>query len=343
VREALLYERLPESVTRCHTCQWHCRMAPGRYGVCGMYQNRAGTLFNLNYALVSSVAADPIEKKPLFHFFPGSAVLSLGTLGCNFHCKHCQNWEIAMADGHALGRCRELSPEAAIELAVDGDCRGVAWTYNEPVVWFEYTLDSARLARAKGLYTVYVTNGYATVEALDLIAPYLDAWRVDVKGFSDKFYRDLAKVPRWRELLTITERARHKWDMHVEVITNIIPGMNDDDDQLRGIADWIREGLGDLTPWHLTRFYPDHRLRGRPATPVETLERGLDIGKKAGLKFVYIGNVPGHRGEDTICYSCGRTAIERHGYETRVTGVDGQACRHCGADLNLRGEVLLPG
>jgi pyruvate formate lyase activating enzyme len=336
VREALLYERLPESMTRCHTCQWQCRIAPGKYGVCGMYQNRDGVLFNLNYALVSSMAADPIEKKPLFHFFPGSAVFSLGTLGCNFHCKHCQNWEIAMADSQAIGACRELSPEAEISLALENNCRGVAWTYNEPAVWFEYTLDSARLARERGLYTVYVTNGYATREALDMIGPYLDAWRVDVKGFSDKFYQDLAKVSHWRELLETSARARQKWNMHVEVVTNVIPGMNDDDEQLRGIATWIRDTLGDLTPWHLTRFYPHHRLQGYPATPVRTLERAMEMGRQIGLKFVYIGNVPGHRSEDTVCYSCGRTVIERHGYETRVTGVDGTRCRHCGADLNVR-------
>ncbi len=299
MREALLYERLPESMTRCHTCQWHCRIAPGKYGVCGMYQNRDGLLFNLNYALVSSMAADPIEKKPLFHFFPGSAVFSLGTLGCNFHCKHCQNWEIAMADSRAIGACRELSPEAEIGLAIANNCRGVAWTYNEPAVWFEYTLDSARLAKEKGLYTVYVTNGYATQEALDMIGPYLDAWRVDVKGFSDKFYRDLAKVFHWRELLKTSARAKQKWNMHVEVVTNVIPGMNDDDGQLRGIATWIRDELGELTPWHLTRFYPNHNLQGYPATPVQTLEHAT-------------GNGATDRTQVCLRWQCARSPQRRH-------------------------------
>ena len=337
MREALLYERLPESRVQCHTCQWHCKIAPGRYGVCGMYQNRDGILHNLNYAVVSSMAPDPIEKKPLFHFYPGSTVFSLGTLGCNFHCKHCQNWEIAMADSHGIQRgCQELSPEDEIDLAKRHQCQGIAWTYNEPAVWFEYTFDSARLAKQNGLYTVYVTNGYSTFDALDMIGPYLDAWRVDIKGFSDKFYRDLAKVPNWHEILNTAKRARSKWNMHVEVVTNVIPGMNDDDEQLQGIANWIRSDLGELTPWHITRFYPHHRLMQYPATPVSTLERACNIGEKAGLKFIYTGNVPGHRNENTFCYSCGKMIVERVGYQTRVIGLDGSKCRFCGAELSFR-------
>ena len=337
MREALLCEKLPHSRVQCHTCQWHCKMVPGKYGVCGMYQNRDGTLYNLNYALVSSVASDPIEKKPLFHFRPGTDVFSLGTLGCNFHCKHCQNWEIAMADSHGMEpRCQELPPETAIAMARRYLCQGVAWTYNEPAVWFEYTLDSARLAKQNGLYTAYVTNGYSTFEALDMIGPYLDVWRVDIKGYSDRLYRDLARVPAWREILRTAERARHKWHMHVEVVTNVIPGMNDDEDQLQGIAVWIRDGLGELTPWHVTRFHPNHLFMKYPATPVSTLERACKIGDNAGLKFVYTGNVPGHGIENTFCYSCGRTVVERAGYQTRVIGLKGSECRFCGADLNFR-------
>ena len=336
MREAMLYERLPESMVRCHTCQWRCRIAPAKYGVCGMYQNRDGVLFNLNYAVVSSTAADPIEKKPLFHFFPGTEVFSLGTLGCNFHCVHCQNWEISMADSHAIGSCQQLSPDEAVSLALQSDCRGVAWTYNEPGVWFEYTLDSAKLAKQRDLYTVYVTNGYSTPEALDLIGPYLDAWRVDVKGFSDKFYRDLAKVPHWREILETAKRAKHKWGMHVEVVTNIISGRNDDDEQLHGIAAWIMESLGELTPWHVTRSFPRYKVRQSIPTPIETIDKAYNIGRKAGLKFIYAGNIPGHESEHTVCYSCGNTVVRRTGYRTVVVGLDGTKCKYCGADLNFR-------
>jgi pyruvate formate lyase activating enzyme len=337
MREALLYEKLPDSRVQCHTCQWRCKISPGKYGVCGMYQNQDATLFNLNYSLVSSVAADPIEKKPLFHFFPGTLAFSLGTLGCNFHCKHCQNWEISMADGQTSGRsCQEMSPQAQIELAQRYDCQGVAWTYNEPAIWFEYTLDSARLAKKNHLYTVYVTNGYSTPEALDTIGPYLDAWRVDIKGFSDHFYRELAKIPHWRQILATAKRAKEKWNMHVEVVTNIIPTMNDDEEQLQGIAHWIRDELGELTPWHVTRFYPHHHLMHLPPTPVATLERACDIGRKAGLKFIYTGNVPSHSHENTVCYNCGNLIVERFGYQATIIGLVGSKCRFCGAELNFR-------
>ena len=337
MREAVLFEKQPDSRVRCRTCQWRCRINPGKFGACGMYQNINGTLFNLNYALVSSAAVDPIEKKPLFHFYPGTLCFSLGTLGCNFQCKHCQNWEISTADGGQLEQsCREIPPDNAIKLAKESGCRGIAWTYNEPTIWFEYTLESAKLAKDNGLYTVYVTNGYATPETLDTIGPYLDAWRVDIKGFSDRLYKELAGVPHWREILDVTKRAKDKWHMHVEVVTNIVPTMNDDDGQLTALADWIKNELGELTPWHVTRFYPQHRLTHLPPTPIATIEKACDIGKKAGLKFVYSGNVPGHESESTRCYNCGKIVVKRVGYQTEVTGLNGSHCKFCGADLNFR-------
>ncbi len=337
MREAMLYEKLPDSRVRCGTCQWRCRINPGKYGVCGMYRNQGGALFNLNYGRVSSMATDPIEKKPLFHFHPGTLCFSLGTLGCNFQCKHCQNWEISTAESaYLMSSCRELSPQASIELAKKHRCQGIAWTYNEPVIWFEHTFESAKLAKANNLYTVYVTNGFASPEALDTIGPYLDAWRVDIKGFSDEFYKTVSGIPHWREILEVTKRAKDKWQMHVEVVTNIIPTLNDDDSQLEGIVHWIRDELGELTPWHVTRFYPHHRLTHLPPTPPETIDRACEIGKKAGLKFIYGGNVPGHESESTRCYSCGKVVVKRWGYETEVTGLDGSKCRYCGAELNIR-------
>ena len=337
MREAVLYDRLPEAAVRCGTCQWRCRINPGKTGACGMYENRAGTLFNLNYGYVSSLNVDPIEKKPLFHFYPATLVYSMGTLGCNFRCKHCQNWEISTPDAKDLARiCREVSPEAAVKMAQKSGARGIAWTYNEPAVWFEYTLECAKLAKAAGLYTVYVTNGFATPEALDTIGPYLDAWRVDIKGFSDKFYQEIAGVPHWREILDVTQRAKDKWNMHIEVVTNLIPTLNDDTEQLNALAEWIKTSLGELTPWHVTRFYPQHQLTHLPPTPISSLEIALDTGKKAGLKFVYAGNVPGHDSESTYCYQCGKLIIKRTGYHTRVLGLNGGRCANCGADLNFR-------
>jgi pyruvate formate lyase activating enzyme len=299
-----------------------------------MYQNKEGTLYSMNYAQVSSVAIDPIEKKPLFHFFPGSLVFSLGGWGCNFHCRDCQNWEIACVDLPQAGHL--IQPEEAVRMAKEYNCHGIAWTYNEPTVWFEYTLDCARLAKQNNLYTVYVTNGYMTPEALDKIGPYLDAWRVDIKGFNDALYKKLARISNWRGILEVAKRAKDKWQMHVEVVTNIIPTLNDDDKQLKDIAGWVYNELGELTPWHVTRFHPQHKMADLPPTPISTLERAVDIGRKAGLKFVYVGNAPGHGGENTVCYACGNTNVQRFGYQTEVKGIRGSKCRHCGAELNFR-------
>ncbi len=337
MREALLYNKLPGSRVRCNTCQWRCVINPDKSGVCRMYRNQGGTLYNMNYAQASSVAADPVEKKPLFHFFPSSLCFSVGGWGCNFHCQDCQNWEISCPEIDEPWRgSREILPQQAIDLTKRYNCRGISWTYNEPTMWFEYTLDSAKLAKQNNLYTVYVTNGYITPEAMDAIGPYLDAWRVDVKGFTDSFYQKLAKIPNWRGILEVAKRAKEKWHMHVEVITNIIPTMNDDNQQLEGIANWIRDELGDLTPWHVTRFYPQHNMMHLPPTPISTLEHAYEIGKKAGLKFVYSGNVPGHRTENTFCYNCGKLIVERYGYQAKVIGLNGSRCRFCGAELNFR-------
>ncbi len=339
--EAVLFEEIPGSRVRCNVCQWHCIIGPDKTGVCKSRKNVNGKMELLNYARVSSINADPIEKKPLFHFFPGSQVLSLGTLGCNFHCIHCQNWHISCAqdpDAPDSG-LQTITPEDTVELTKKYNCRGVSWTYNEPSIWFEYTLDSAKLARENKLYTVYVTNGYLSTQAMDLIGPYLDAWRVDVKGFSDMFYERLAKIKRWRGILDVARRAKEKWDMHVEVVTNVIPTLNDDDDQLESLASWIREDLGELTPWHVTRFYPQYQLTDIPATPIKTLEKAYQIGKKAGLKFVYLGNVPGHEHENTVCYQCGKTVIKRAGYSVNIIGVNGSKCSFCGAELNIRNSI----
>jgi pyruvate formate lyase activating enzyme len=337
MREAVLYEKLPENIVKCHTCQWRCRIHAGKTGACGMYQNTGGVLYNLNFGYASSLNTDPIEKKPLFHFYPGTLVFSMGTLGCNFRCKHCQNWEISTPGGNSLAAmCREVKPEEAIKMALQSGSRGIAWTYNEPAVWFEYTLECAKLAKAAGLYTVYVTNGFASPEALDAIGPYLDAWRVDIKGFNDKFYKEIAGVPHWREILDVTKLAKEKWNTHVEVVTNLIPSLNDDDEQLKALASWVKNELGELTPWHVTRFYPQHQLTHLPPTPVETIEKAVSIGEKAGLRFIYAGNIPGHASESTYCYHCHNLIVKRSGYETRVIGLDGSRCRFCGVELNFR-------
>lgn len=337
MQPALLSQRMDNLQVRCNICRWRCLIAPDGLGVCRMYRNDGGTLVNLNYGIVSSLAIDPIEKKPLYHFYPGTRVFSMGSWGCNFHCTGCQNWQIACSDVDSSGRSsRNISPVQAVKAAQENGCLGIAWTYNEPTVWFEYTLESAKLAKANGLYTAYVTNGYMTTEALDIIGPYLDAWRVDVKGFKPETYRKIAKITHWEGILETAERAKNKWNMHVEIVTNLTPTINDDDEQLNGIAEWISTKLGCLTPWHVTRFYPQFQATDLPATPVESLEKALRIGAQHGLKFVYIGNVPGHDGENTRCYNCHKLVIQRVGYDTQVVGLEGSRCQYCGTDLNIK-------
>jgi pyruvate formate lyase activating enzyme len=337
MREGSLYEKLDDLRVRCKTCQWRCVIKPGKLGICRMYRNIDGNLYALNYAEVSSLHVDPIEKKPVFHFYPGSRVFSLGTWGCNFHCKGCQNWQISCVDDPFLEHgSRQLLPEDAIAMAKHERCQGIAWTYNEPAIWFDYTLDSAKIAKKNDLYTVYVTNGYVSEEALDMIGPYLDAYRVDVKGFTDKVYRDLARVRQWRGILDMAERAKQKWGMHVEIVTNIIPTINDDDEQLEALALWIHDALGELTPWHVTRFYPQYEMLDLSPTSISVLEHAYDIGKRAGLRFVYIGNVLGHEYEKTVCYSCGNVVVLRTGYQVNLIGVKESKCSFCGAELNIR-------
>jgi pyruvate formate lyase activating enzyme len=342
MHQAMFFESLANSRIRCHICRWKCSIALNGLGICRMYKNIDGVLYNLNYSLASSIAVDPIEKKPLYHFYPGTKVFSLGSWGCNFHCEGCQNWQISCTDVKSSGEgSREILPDEAVELALKNKCQGIAWTYNEPTMWFEYTLDSAKLAKKQNLYTVYVTNGYTSLEALDAIGPYLDAWRVDIKGFNKDAYQKIAKVVNWEGILETAEQAQHKWKMHVEIVTNLVPSINTDDEQLTGIAKWIKDKLGELTPWHITRFYPQYKATDMPATPISTIERGIKIGKNAGLKFIYAGNIPGHDAENTICYKCGSLVVERIGYTTTVLNLTGSKCGVCGAELNFRVRSLL--
>lgn len=327
--EAMFYEKLKGDLVRCVLCPRYCVIKPGQRGYCGTRLNKDGMLYAVNYGVVSSIANDPIEKKPLFHFYPGSMVLSLGTFGCNMRCPGCQNWEIAHVDPTDTPN---LSPDECVKIALRKHSKGIAWTYNEPTVWFEYTYETARLARSNGLYTVYVTNGYINEEPLDTIAPYLSAYRVDIKAFNPEAYSKIANVRDFHPILNSAVRAKKKWGIHVEIVTNITPTINDDEDQLRGIASWIRDSLGDETPWHVTRFVPHYNLSNLYITPLSTLERAYEIGRSIGLRYVYIGNVPGHRYENTYCYNCNRLLIERYGFSIKKFLIKDKRCPYCGAE-----------
>jgi pyruvate formate lyase activating enzyme len=330
-KEAILYEKLEATKVRCNICQRRCVIPDGKSGWCMTRVNEGGTLYSLIYGEVSSISINPIEKKPVFHFFPGSGWLSLGSLGCNFRCPGCQNWEIAHWKGEGMRGTEYISPEEEVRLARNHDCIGLSWTFNEPTIWLEYTIDSAKVAKEKGLFTNYVTNGFMTPEALKEISPFLDVYRVDIKGFSRESYRRTAHIPDFQGILRVAEEA--KKSMHVECVTNVTPGFNDSEEELRGIASWIVRNLGPDTPWHVTRFYPHLELSHLPQTPISTLERGREIGKEEGLWYVYLGNVPGHSWENTYCHNCGELLIERYVFDIVKNLIRDGKCPKCGTEI----------
>lgn len=330
IREALLYERLADGKVRCNTCPRHCLLGEGKKGFCFTRQNLGGRLYSLVYGEVASLSINPIEKKPVFHFYPGSRWLSLGALGCNFRCPGCQNWELS----HSRGRASEyMAPQELVSMAKRHGCLGISWTFNEPTIWLEYTIDGARLARKQGLFTNYVTNGYITAEALDAIGPYLDIYRVDIKGFSSGSYGGMAHIPGFVPILEATKRAKKRWGMHVEMVTNLTPGYNDDESELRGIACWIREELGANTPWHITRFFPHLNLSHLGPTPLATMERGRQIAQEEGLHYVYLGNLPGGSGENTYCHRCGRLLVKRQVFDVVEYNLKAGRCCYCNASI----------
>ncbi|MDI6885107.1 MAG: AmmeMemoRadiSam system radical SAM enzyme [archaeon] len=330
LKEAMLYTT-EDAKVRCTICAHQCSIAEDGYGVCRTRQNREGKLYTLIYGAVSSAHVDPIEKKPLYHFFPGSLVFSLGTVSCNFRCKHCQNWSISTAEVGEV-HVMELPPEEAVRRAKRSRCEGIAWTYNEPTIWFEYTYDSAKLAKRAGLYTVYVTNGYMSEEALTEIAPFLDAANVDVKAFSDSFYRKISGA-RLEPVLETCKRMLEK-KIHIELTYLIIPGYNDSEEKLKKFSDWVVDVNASI-PVHFSRFYPMHLMLDMPPTSVETLEQAHDIAKEAGIEYVYLGNVPGHEYENTFCPECGKVLIERTGYHVSKR-ISKPACPDCGRSINIQ-------
>jgi pyruvate formate lyase activating enzyme len=324
--EALYYEKLDENRVQCHLCPHECNIAPGKAGLCRERVNQDGTLVSRIYGLVTSAAMDPIEKKPLYHFHPGETILSIGTNGCNFACLYCQNWTISQEDGHT----QDLSPEDTVRAAQDGGSFGIAYTYNEPLIWYEHVLDASKLARRAGLKNVLVTNGFIQPEPLAELLPLIDALNIDLKSIRDKFYRDICRG-RIGPVLD-TARAAAK-SAHLEVTNLVIPTHNDSDEDLAGLADWIRDNLGADTPAHLSAYTPRYRLNA-PPTPAETLLRAYEIFDER-LDYVYVGNMVLDKGSDTVCPKCGATVVSRRGYAVRADGLDGTKCAGCGAELNF--------
>jgi len=337
MREAMLYEKLDDKAVRCHLCAHRCRIREGERGICEVRENREGILYSLVYGRLISQAVDPIEKKPLFHVRPGSQAFSIATVGCNFRCSFCQNYSISqLPRDHHVIEGRSVSPEEVVEAARRHRCDVIAYTYTEPTIFFEYTYDAARLAHEAGMLNVYVSNGYMTDEALDLLAPLkgdrlLDAANIDLKAFTDTFYRKQCGAhlqPVLDALISLKERG-----VWLEVTTLIVPTLNDSDDELREIAAFVAEGLGPDTPWHVSRFHPTYRLTDVPSTPASTLRRAREIGREAGLHYVYVGNVPGDEGETTYCPQCGERVIPRSGYRIGKLHLRDGHCANCGAEI----------
>ena len=331
MHEAALYEKSGDKSVRCSLCSHRCHIADKKTGICGVRMNRSGVLYAESYGKVSCEAVDPVEKKPLYHFLPGSRVYSLGGIGCNFKCTHCQNWEISQST--TGGFLHTLSPQKAVMNAKDSGCKSIAWTYNEPTIWHEYAMDVGKLAKNEGLKTIYVTNGYMTEEALNELSGMLDAFRVDIKAFSDEFYKKVCKA-RLQPVLDAAVKAK-ECGMHIETVTLLIPGLNDSPEELKKISEWVYENLGCDTPVHFTAFHPDYNMTDVSPTPIETLEKAYLIAKEAGIRYPYLGNIRDHPFCSTWCHECGALLIERSGYSQRNINLKDGVCVRCGAKIPI--------
>jgi len=332
---ALFWKPVKNKAVQCFLCPHHCLIAVDNHGICGVRKNEHGTLYSLIYQACSSIAVDPIEKKPLYHFYPGSRVFSIGSVGCTFRCDHCQNYQISMArpEEHSL---RDIPAKQLSILANENGCRGVAWTYNEPTIWHEYTVEAAKAVKHAGLYTVYVTNGYIEEEPLKEIAPYLDAMNIDVKAFHEEFYRKVCKA-RLAPVLQTCERAKN-YGIHLELTYLVIPGLNDTINEVNEFCRWVAGTLGVETPVHFSRFHPDYKMTDVDTTPLNTLTACRTAATEAGLHYVYLGNIGHGDYDNTYCPSCRHLLVERYGFSANITGLSFGKCASCGASIPIRVE-----
>ena len=325
--EARLYQKKEDQKVWCYLCSHHCLIKEGKRGICGVRENQGGTLYSLVYGKPIAYHVDPIEKKPLFHFLPGSTSFSLATAGCNFRCLFCQNADISQASELKIIPGQEMAAEEIVDAALRAQCQSISYTYTEPTIFFEYAQDIALLAVKQGLKNVFVTNGYMTPEMLEALHPNLQAANVDLKAFRQDFYKTQcgAKLAPVLENLKIMKRL----GVWVEITTLIIPTLNDSKEELRELSRFIADELGRETPWHISRFHPTYRLTDLPVTPVKTLQQAREIGQEQGLRYVYTGNVPGDQGEKTFCYQCGHLLLDRFGFSILKNNLDKGKCPHC--------------
>ena len=335
MKEAMLYKPLSDKKVLCFLCARECKVSDGGVGFCLVRKNEGGKLYSLVYAKACSANVDPITKKPLSHFHPGALVMSIATVGCNFRCRFCDNWVISQ-EKEIKGY--DLPPEQVVEAALENECQGISYTYTEPTIFFEYAYDSAKLAHDKGLFNTFVTNGYMTPEAVRTIAPFLNAATVDFKGGGDpEFYRTFSAVPSVEPIFEALEEMK-KQGIHVEITNLVVPKLGDSLERIRELAVWVKDHLGEDTPFHLLRFHPDYRLTDIPATTIQTLEKAYEAAKESGLNYVYLGNVPGHRYENTYCPSCGALVIKRLSFEIlRWNLTKDMKCPECGHKIAIKG------
>jgi len=337
MKEAFLYKKLKDRFVQCLNCAHKCVIPAGKKGTCGVRENNDGNLFALNYGKIIARNVDPIEKKPLFHFLPGSRAYSVSSLGCNLKCANCQNYDISQSpkfESQVKFWGEELSPEEIVRDAIREDCASIAYTYTEPTVFLEFALETMKIAREKKLKNVWVSNGFMTEQSAELIIPHLDANNIDIKGFSEDFYRENCGA-KLKPVLDIVKLMK-KSGIWIEITTLSIPTLSDSEEMFKGIAKFIKDELGPETPWHISQFSGEisWKLKHLPETSVETLERGYRIGKEVGLKYVYTGNVPGLPSENTICPNCNTLSIRRLGYFIERFDNEGK-CSKCGTDLNI--------
>jgi len=332
MKEAMLYDKLDGNKVQCNLCAHGCKIPPGKKGICLVRENRNGTLYSLVYDKITSAHVDPIEKKPLFHFLPGSKSFSLSMVGCNFKCDFCQNSgisQIVKNGGEVTGT--SMSPEQLVEIARRYNCKSISYTYTEPTIFFEIAYDTAKLASGEGIKNNFVTNGFMTATALETIRPYLHGANVDLKTFSDEIYRKV--IGGQLEPVLESIRLMKEFGIWVEVTTLLVPGMNDSEEELRQIAGFIAS-VGIEIPWHVTRFHPDYHMKDRQATTLQSLTLAARIGKEAGLRYIYCGNVPGQEGENTFCYSCESILVKRWGFEVMENRIADGRCPECSAEID---------
>jgi pyruvate formate lyase activating enzyme len=331
MKEALLYDKQTEGKVRCFLCSHRCLIADGKKGVCCVRENKKGILYSLVYEKLISANVDPIEKKPFFHFLPGSKAFSVATPGCNFCCLHCQNHEISQLPREKESIMGEkVSSQQLVAMALKYNCASISYTYTEPTIFFEYAYDTATIARSKGLKNNFVTNGYMTAEALDMIVPFLDGANVDLKSFSERFYKQVCGA-KLKPVLESIARM-HDLGIWVEVTTLIIPTLNDAEEELREVARFLFS-CSPAIPWHVSAFYPTYRMMDKPRTSPETIRRAREIGLEEGLRYVYTGNIPGDEGENTSCSHCQKVLIRRWGYQITENSVAAGKCPHCGTPI----------